>query len=468
MKTLNVVLFIVATALSSVVLAEPEADVQIPATALEALEDPEKLAFLRGGTQYSRVLFEISRTRYDISAAQLENDVNELEAMSVEEFLALAREKAASVEIRIDCDLKLNETAAFKEVVEEEPDEEAELREKEKDLFGFENPFEFADLDPAPDPRSLSTWLKRFAWDQGLRAEFGPRIISLFPKDAPERHYTSVYRVPASFLGGFGPNDPGCFPEDPHSKLVFSMRYADLVFEEAGIPFPEGSGAWFDPLRSRVVVQQSVTNLELVEAYLNSVNLEIRKQIRVQTDLFALPVADALQLNARFRGASDHNEMVDAIYEAMSDGDDVEILASLSVIAMSGQRAKTEAYVEKELVTKYEVIDDKETAMSETFTLGHQLEVDPVIGADGFTVDLNLNPEFQLGEPIITTREIAGPISGKPLEISEVERPVARFVTSAAVESGQTLLLGSVTKDLGNGPRVLMCFASVDVVLASR
>ncbi|MEM7012457.1 MAG: hypothetical protein AAF585_13350, partial [Verrucomicrobiota bacterium] len=465
MKILNrcASVFIAASVLTASLQAEPESKIQLPATALAALEDPEKLAYLRGGVQHSRALFEISRTRYDLSTALLENEVSELEAMSVDEFLKLASEKAAWVEVRVECDVEFEEPAAFKEA-----DEIPEPEEDERDLLGFENPFLTEGFFPDPDSPSLLSWIERFARDQGLRADVGLRVVRLVPDDSPETLYTAVYRVPAAFLGGFGPNDPGCFPEAPHRNTVFEMRYADVVFEEAGIPFSNGAGAWFDPRRSRVVVQQNISNLELVETYVNTLNAEARKLVRVQTDLYALPVAFALDLKKRFRGASAHNEMVDAIYEAMTENDGIQILASLSAIASSGQRAKTEAHVETELVTKYEVLQGKETAVTETFTFGHQFEIDPVIGLDGLSADVNLNPEFQLGEPIITTREIAGPVSGLQLQISEVERAVARFSVSTQMESGQTQLLGTVTKDLGNGPRILMCFASVDVVLTNR
>ena len=96
-------------------------------------------------------------------------------------------------------------------------------------------------------------------------------------------------------------------------------------------------------------------------------------------------------------------------------------------------------------------------AAFETRNVGVTLEVDPVIGADGFTIDLNLNPEvvefegfINYGSPIFT----GGVANGQPIQVqlteNRIEMPVfatRRVTTAVTIWDGQTVAVGGLIRE---------------------
>lgn len=412
----------------------------IPESASSILTDVRKLAHLRGSTQFSRVLLDIEQTKYDLSTTSVGEIELEADEAQATDWLDALREKASWLGIKIECNTELAERPA-------------------------------GDI---ANGGSLLKCLEQFATTHDLSAEVGPDVVYL-AATRPPRLYSAVFRVPTDFLENQRrPGGQENLPADPFAPQVndgpngLIAEDARQLLESWGVIFNEGAQAWFAPHESRLVVHNTPAQLKTTEIAVNSINAGISKQIRIQTDLFALPVLKALELKDKYRGLSDHREMVKEIYELMADDANVTVVGSVSIISRSGQRAKTEAHKLKTVVVDYTVKDGLEKAVIETYNLGHVLEVDPVIGADGVTIDLNLSPMFLIGDAKFTPREVIGPVSNKPLEVIDVDFPQARFTTSATIQSGQTLFLASAAENLEAGPRVLLCFVSADVLLATR
>ncbi|MEM7010116.1 MAG: hypothetical protein AAF585_01430 [Verrucomicrobiota bacterium] len=389
------------------------------------------------------MLLEIEQTKYDLSTTKAGEIAVPKDGAKAKDLLNAFREKLSWLGIKIECDAELDDPSP---------------------------------IEAAEENGRLLDRIKQFADAQELSLEIGPGVVHL-AKTQARQLYTVVYRVPTNFLEDMrrpdgqkkelapDPFAPQQANDGPNGLIANDARQ---LLESWGVEFEKGAEAWFAPHRSRVVIHNTPAQLKIAEAAINGINEGVSKQIRIQTDLFALPARDALELKAKYRGSSDYVEMVQEIYEAMSDGDRVRIIGSVSIIAKSGQRAKSEANSFKNVTVDYEDVGGQEKAVQEMFRLGHMLEVDPIIGADGVTIDLNVAPEFLVGEPTFTPRKIVGPVSGESLEVFDVDHPTAKFTTSATLQSGQTLLLGSSTKDVKEGPQVLLCFLSADIVLSSR
>ncbi len=101
---------------------------------------------------------------------------------------------------------------------------------------------------------------------------------------AEEELFTHVYVVPPGFLHRDGNGSCGWQPrtealEDryqPKERLA-----AKAVLERAGIVFPAGGSAIYNPKTSQLTVRNTQGQLELVEAYIESTVAKVEKQIYV-------------------------------------------------------------------------------------------------------------------------------------------------------------------------------------------
>lgn len=171
---------------------------------------------------------------------------------------------------------------------------------------------------------------------------------------------------------------------------------------------------------------------------------------------------------------------------ALSQRKGVDLLSAPSVLARSGQRAKIEVIREFIYPTEYDppeipnqfgaiagvggvgggaaaaggafpVTPATPTAF-ETRNTGVTLEVDPVLGADQFTIDLNLAPEvvefdgfINYGSPIQTTSVNAlGLVQPVVITENRIEMPVfntRKVTTQVTIWDGQTVALGGLIRE---------------------
>ncbi len=169
---------------------------------------------------------------------------------------------------------------------------------------------------------------------------------------------------------------------------------------------------------------------------------------------------------------------------ALSQKKGVDLLSAPSVMARSGQRAKIEVIREFIYPTEYDppeipnqfggsvslgggggttagggfpVTPATPTAF-ETRNTGVTLEVDPVLGADSFTIDLNLSPEvvefdgfINYGSPIQTSSVNAlGVVTPVIVTDNRIEMPIfntRKVTTQVTIWDGQTVALGGLIRE---------------------
>jgi general secretion pathway protein D len=210
---------------------------------------------------------------------------------------------------------------------------------------------------------------------------------------------------------------------------------------------------------------------------------------------------DALISRAAGTGGGDGSQMAPAVFgiagvftdpqfqvmiRALDQKKGVDLLSAPSVMARSGQRAKIEVIREFIYPTEYDppeipnqfggtglvvgggggggsssggfpVTPATPTAF-ETRNTGVTLEVDPVLGADEFTIDLNLAPEvvefdgfINYGSPIQTTSVNALGLA-VPVVLTEnrIEMPIfntRKVTTQVTIWDGQTVALGGLIRE---------------------
>ncbi len=136
-----------------------------------------------------------------------------------------------------------------------------------------------------------------------------------------------------------------------------------------------------------------------------------RPEVSIQVEYIALEHAEVSELLSKHAGSADASALRKDVQRAVEE-EEGEILETFWVRALSGQRAKVESIHETIYPTEYDPpeIPDELTlhkadpgsfqgtpanpAAFETRNVGSTLEIDPVLGADGETIDLNLVPEI--------------------------------------------------------------------------
>jgi general secretion pathway protein D len=123
----------------------------------------------------------------------------------------------------------------------------------------------------------------------GLRYNVERFAVKIVPSAdiASEQLFTKTYQVPPSFekLGvaeegaGGGDDDPFA---DSGSSAVTARATPDQILQSRGIPWPEGASAFYNRGSSQLVVTNTQSNMELVDAFVESIQEEIVKQVETR------------------------------------------------------------------------------------------------------------------------------------------------------------------------------------------
>ncbi|MFV0338884.1 MAG: Amuc_1098 family type IV pilus outer membrane protein [Chthoniobacterales bacterium] len=188
------------------------------------------------------------------------------------------------------------------------------------------------------------------------------------------------------------------------------------------------------------------------------------------------PAAGILSLAGVFT-----NPQFQVVIRAMSQSKGIDLMSAPSVTTKSGQMATIDIIREFIYPSDYDppqVPQEQDTyainpaipATPSEWTMepvGVTLEVEPNIGADGFTIDLNLRPkvtEFEgfinYGSPIYTTAETTGTIDdgtifsfgSNQIVLTEnaINQPVfsvREITTNVTIYDGQTIVLGGLMRE---------------------
>jgi len=450
---------------------------------------------------------------------------------------------------------------------------------------GAEPPRISLDLQQVP----LATALRYITDLAGLKYKVEPYAVVVVPiTDVTDDLYTRVFRVPPDFVSGAGGAGGGAAAEvDPFAAPadagggggIAARKTAREVLEERGVTFPDGSSAFFNPTTSKLVVRNTQTNIDLIDAYVRNLINQVSRQIHITTKFLEVtqdnldelgfdwlmgpfniggerlfgnggvagnsggfepgdfpinnpnlgpdgnPTAiggNPLTRGLRFGRDAIANDSLDGLLAseaAIEDGTQLspgifglsgvfsdpqfqvlvrslsqrkgaDLMTAPSIVTRTGQRAKIEVIREfiypiefdppeiperigsstldvpenpivgepgQGQVNSFPVTPTTPTAF-ETRNVGVTVEVDPVIGNDGYTIDLNLAPEVvefegfvNYGSPIETTAvNAAGQLVSVELTANRIEQPIfatRRVTTAVTIWDGQTVAIGGLMRE---------------------
>ncbi len=294
------------------------------------------------------------------------------------------------------------------------------------------------------------------------------------------------------------PADP--FASGPAANEPRFMRRvtAEDILRAAGIPFPKGASANYLRETSELVARNTPSNIELIEAFLLPLDYGFKpRQVSFSAHIIQADAALIRKLSRETMSLSDHTAAWKAVEDAEAQGK-AKVLRSVWLETKSGQRATSESVIEYSLTTETGIggasrtesssapkSDDAKSgavakatvingdgsttisATSEVSPVGLRLEIEPTVGNDNTTLDLNLSFEYDYSPPV--QRVITEPPPPQTLRLAapRTEFREAKVSTSITMLSGSTRLLG-VWKPEGNaeldGDVLQAAFLRADIV----
>lgn len=296
---------------------------------------------------------------------------------------------------------------------------------------------------------------------------------------------TRVFRVPADFLSKGDTSAPDPFASGPPVK-----RDAVTVLKSLGISFAApGSTVTYSPNTSRLVVRNTLEQLDLVESVVSASFINPVQQGQVHLEVFSLPPLAARKALMAHPKETELYAWLNA-ETAKQDGT-VKLERHSITIVRGGQKSKTEGIDTIPYPTEFDpprspqnislpvaATSTTTPAGDATFApwprtgitpqsieyrnAGNTFEVELTFGEDGRTVDLNLAPETSrrvgtvkwglLGEvyqPVFETQKCSAQVSdlvGQPILVSTFSPPVNTGVPDGNKVDRTWLLFVTVKK----------------------
>ena len=126
----------------------------------------------------------------------------------------------------------------------------------------------------------------------GMKIKVEPFAVMVVPTtENITEQFTRIYRVPPDFLSIGGSADGGgaaaAAPADPfaapgaaaQTSSLTARKSAKQILQDQGIQWPEGASAVFSAATSQLIVKNTSPNLDLVEAFVDSLKDRAPKQI---------------------------------------------------------------------------------------------------------------------------------------------------------------------------------------------
>ncbi|QIF05168.1 hypothetical protein [Roseimicrobium sp. ORNL1] len=342
---------------------------------------------------------------------------------------------------------------------------------------------------PAPDER-----LERLLSAHGEKVEPTPKTLPPDTTDVPPGMELRSFRVPPSFLTVTGEPPVPTEPIDFQSPRWQDPRPTALeVLKAQGVSFPAGSYAKFNFSTSELVVCNTLDNLALVEAYTSAL---MRTNVRVLVVTVHVVQADGAVLRkveSETSNRAEHTAAWNLLESEIASGR-AKVLRSSTLETRSGQRctfqdvteciyaegseyAKTSGEAGAGVGEKSGAVQNVTIATGGSMPLvtsfnmrpvGFDLDLDPVIGPDGITVDLNLTLGYDHTPPTTRREPLVADDKVFRFQPPGLEFHRTKLSTAFTMHEGQRRLLG-IWKPTGlpefeNTDVMQAAFMKVDIV----
>jgi hypothetical protein len=279
-----------------------------------------------------------------------------------------------------------------------------------------------------------------------------------------------------SFLS-MGAGGAAAAPADPFSasapEPTFMVRMtAQDVLKAQGIPFPDGSSATFDKTTSTLTVVNLPANMAKVEEFIDSLSLRLPAHIQFRLHVVEAASGVVRKLGRESLAVTDHRAAWEALQAEIAAGRG-RVVESAAIETKSGQRCTVESgrlYAWANANLKPQVLEAKEekgalavpiaelVATVEREPLGLHWEIDPVLGADGYTIDVNTSVRRHSQAP---TERFDAPVArdgSLTVDAPAVDFHPLELTTAFTTQNGMWRMIGTwqpVGADGGLDPDVM-------------
>jgi hypothetical protein len=281
---------------------------------------------------------------------------------------------------------------------------------------------------------------------------------------------TRSFRIPPDFLCDTATPNPGASQAPPLTR--FPHPSAQEILKNAGIEFPEGASAAFSPATSLLVVTNTPENLAKIEDFVTNVARHLPTTLAFTTHILQAEGSVMRELIKESTGIADHTEVWKKAEQLVAKGE-ATVLSTQRVETRSGQRCTIEAVEEHRFVNGF--TKDEKGRWNVDFGMrpvGSRLEIDPVLGPDGYTIDLNLAPEYHHAPPTLPSFDASAPAGTYHVQSLLPVFHVSKLTTAITMGSGMTRLLGvwkpGGKPEFDDGDVLQAAFIRADIVHMDR
>ena len=184
-------------------------------------------------------------------------------------------------------------------------------------------------------------------------------------------------------------------------------------------------------------------NLDAVDAFTNSVLDGGRPHLIIHTLEIIQADADVMrQIADETAKAADHADALQKLENLVGEGK-ARVLSTLRIPTRSGQRASAEAGLEHMGVASF-ARDDKGRlkATTDSRRAGTRVEVDPVVGPDGRTIDVSAAVEFHYAPPGVDSNPASADEKKLIVAAPATDFHAAKTQFTMTLDSGMTRMIG--------------------------
>ncbi len=256
------------------------------------------------------------------------------------------------------------------------------------------------------------------------------------------------------------PNEPG---ENAESVRSF-IQQSSLVFREYLKELPQGSLVVLDRARHTLAARTTEEGHGLVEAVVEEIMSVAPRVFSVQVTLIDVSTGELGALLEEIAAKDNHLAVLERFEKAGA-----QVVGSVNVETKSGQRLMTKMGREVSYLSEFAVRVDgsSEEESREVEPVGLSLELDPVVGNDGQTLDLNIAIRHSAESGKLRMVPV-GTLAGKRVEVGIQDFANTNWMTAATLLSGQSRLLGVAPAEEEGRSRLCFVSAAAPVVMVNK
>ena len=237
----------------------------------------------------------------------------------------------------------------------------------------------------------------------------------------PDALITRIIVVPPTFLSyGFD----AFADEGPKTRST-----AKQILEAAGIPFPYGTSAIYNPGTSQLIIRQTFDRLTQVELFLEKLRGEEESVIHFRFEIFQLSTPLARKILEESRQTQMHSLLRDSVFKLLATRQAIQV-RRINLLARKNYSGGFNGYStgfsegpEYHLIVDYKR-DNRSNQLLPVFesrNAGTKILVRPLESKDDSSIPFEFTFEFHFATPEIKTTEIRNPESQKILVLQAPE-----------------------------------------------